>query len=83
MKLFQLTLITLLSYSISSNDTLNIDLLDLYKDLHQNPELSYKEFKTSKKLSLILKDLGYEVTNGVEVMGLLLYLRMVKVKLSC
>ena len=75
MKLFQLTLITLLSYSISSNDTLNIDLLDLYKDLHQNPELSYKEFKTSKKLSLILKDLGYEVTNGVGGNGVVALLK--------
>ena len=75
MKLFQLTLITLLSYSVSSNDTLNIDLLDLYKDLHQNPELSYKEFKTSKKLSLILKDLGYEVTNGVGGNGVVALLK--------
>jgi len=75
MKLFQLTLITLLSYSISSNDTLNIDLLDLYKDLHQNPELSYKEFKTSKKLSLILEELGYEVTNGVGGNGVVALLK--------
>ena len=75
MKLFQLTLITLLSYSISSNDTLNIDLLDLYKDLHQNPELSYKEFKTSKKLSLILEELGYEVTNGIGGNGVVALLK--------
>ena len=75
MKLFQLTLITLLSYSISSNDTLNIDLLDLYKDLHQNPELSYKEFKTSKKLSLILEELGYEVTDGVGGNGVVALLK--------
>jgi len=54
---------------------LNIDLLDLYKDLHQNPELSYKEFKTSKKLSLILKDLGYEVTNGVGGNGVVALLK--------
>ena len=75
MKLLQLILITLLSYSIASNDSLNIDLLDLYKDLHQNPELSYKEFKTSKKLSLILKDLGYEVTNGVGGNGVVALLK--------
>ena len=75
MKLFQLILITLLSYTISSNDTLNIDLLDLYKDLHQNPELSYKEFKTSKKLSLILEELGYEVTNGVGGNGVVALLK--------
>ena len=39
--------------------------MNLYKDLHQNPELSYKEFETAKKLSILLGDLGYEVTEGV------------------
>ena len=43
----------------------NINLINLYKDLHQNPELSYKEFETAKKLSILLGDLGYEVTEGV------------------
>jgi len=43
----------------------NINLMNLYKDLHQNPELSYKEFETAKKLSILLGDLGYEVTEGV------------------
>ena len=39
--------------------------MNLYEDLHQNPELSYKEFETAKKLSTLLGDLGYEVTEGV------------------
>lgn len=39
--------------------------MNLYEDLHQNPELSYKEFETAKKLSILLGDLGYEVTEGV------------------
>jgi hippurate hydrolase len=43
----------------------NINLMNLYKDLHKNPELSYKEFETAKKLSILLGDLGYEVTEGV------------------
>ena len=43
----------------------NINLMNLYEDLHQNPELSYKEFETAKKLSTLLGDLGYEVTEGV------------------
>lgn len=43
----------------------NINLMNLYEDLHQNPELSYKEFETAKKLSILLGDLGYEVTEGV------------------
>jgi len=39
-----------------------IDLLDLYKSLHSHPELSFQEKQTSAKLALILKNLGYKVT---------------------
>ncbi len=56
MKLFKLSLIILFSSVVLSDDVSDINLFDLYKDLHQNPELSYKEFKTSKKLSLILQE---------------------------
>ena len=36
----------------------------LYKDLHRNPELSLKEFETSKKMAAGLKAIGFEVTTG-------------------
>lgn len=36
-----------------------------YKDLHQNPELSFYEKNTSKKMALALKDLGFEVTENI------------------
>src|SRR5262245_41773538 len=46
----------------------------LYCDLHQNPELSNQEVKTSAKMAQRLKALGFEVTTGIGghgVVGLL------------
>ena len=37
----------------------------LYRHFHQYPELSFKEFKTSEKLSDELEKLGFEVTRDV------------------
>ena len=74
-KLFKLLLIALFSTSAFANSNSDINLLDLYKDLHSNPELSYKEYETSKKLSLILEELGYEVTNGVGGNGVVALLK--------
>ncbi|MFL5321521.1 MAG: amidohydrolase [Myxococcaceae bacterium] len=42
----------------------------LYCDLHQNPELSHQEVKTSAKLADSLKKLGYDVTTGVGGTGI-------------
>lgn len=44
-------------------------LVDLYKDLHANPELSFEEFETSKKLAARARALGFEVTEGVGKTG--------------
>lgn len=38
---------------------------DLYRTFHQNPELSFREIKTSKRLAAELKGLGFTVTTGV------------------
>ncbi|RLD36633.1 MAG: amidohydrolase [Bacteroidetes bacterium] len=38
---------------------------EIYIDLHQNPELSFMEFKTSEKMANKLKSLGFEVTTNV------------------
>lgn len=49
-------------------------LKKLYVHLHQNPELSYKEIKTGKKIADELKKLGFEVTapfGGYGVVGVL------------
>ena len=37
----------------------------LYQHFHQYPELSFKEFKTSEKLSGELERLGFKVTRNV------------------
>lgn len=37
----------------------------LYIDLHKNPELSFMEFNTSKKMADELKAIGFDVTTGV------------------
>jgi amidohydrolase len=41
------------------------DLHELYRDLHQHPELSLQEFRTAGVLADALRPLGYEVTTGV------------------
>jgi amidohydrolase len=38
---------------------------DIYTDLHQNPELSLMEIRTSTKMAEQLKKLGFEVTTGI------------------
>ncbi len=45
-------------------------LSELYKDLHQHPELSFHENRTADKLARELKSLGFEVTTGVGGTGL-------------
>ncbi|OQW48597.1 MAG: hypothetical protein A4S09_04150 [Proteobacteria bacterium SG_bin7] len=45
------------------------DLFAAYQDLHTNPELSFKEAKTSEKIAQNLKTLGYEVTKEVGKTG--------------
>ncbi len=46
--------------------------LELCKHLHQNPELSFHEFETAKRMARELNDLGFEVTEklgGNSVVG--------------
>ena len=48
--------------------------LELCKNLHENPELSFQEFETSKKLSAEMRENGFEVTDnfgGNNVVGIL------------
>jgi hippurate hydrolase len=50
------------------------EFLNLYKHLHQNPELSYQESETSKRIAEELKRAGAQVTQnvgGFGVVGLL------------
>src|SRR5262249_38256303 len=44
-------------------------LLELFKHLHQNPELSFQETKTAALVVKELKDLGFEVHTGIGKTG--------------
>lgn len=47
----------------------------IYRELHQNPELSLQEFKTAAKMAQALEKLGFEVTTGVGGNGVVGVLR--------
>lgn len=50
-------------------------LLELYRDLHAHPELSFQEEKTSAKLAGLIRALGFEVTEKVGKTGVVAVLR--------
>lgn len=50
-------------------------LMELYRDLHANPELSFEEHKTAAKLAKRMRDLGFEVTEGVGRTGVVSVMR--------
>lgn len=50
-------------------------LVELYRDLHANPELSFQEIETAKKLAVRARALGFEVTEGVGKTGVVAVLR--------
>lgn len=47
----------------------------LYQDLHAHPELAFEEVDTSRKLAQALRDLGFDVTEGLAKTGLVAMLR--------
>jgi hippurate hydrolase len=58
----------------AGRDELSEKLADLYRDLHQHPELSLQEYRTARLLADALRPLGFEVTErvgGTGVVGLL------------
>lgn len=50
-------------------------LIELYQDLHANPELSFEEFETAKKLATRARALGFEVTEDVGKTGVVAVMR--------
>ncbi len=59
---------------LAALDRIYADLETLYIDLHRTPELSLQEEKTAAKMAARLRDLGFEVTEGIGghgVVGLL------------
>jgi amidohydrolase len=47
----------------------SLRLVDMYKDLHQNPELGFMEVRTSGIIAKELKALGFEVITGIAKTG--------------
>lgn len=82
MKLLTTSLLILFASQVNANEV-NLSesvsktlpkLTTLYKYLHQNPELSYKEQKTGQRLAKELRALGFSVTEevgGFGVVGML------------
>ena len=64
-----LSRIFLVSFFLPTIAFTEVDLNELYIDLHQNPELSFQEEETSQKLAQLLKDMGFEVTPEVGGFG--------------
>lgn len=46
-------------------DDLESEIVNLRRTFHQNPELSWKEFKTAERIVAILKKEGLQVQNGI------------------
>jgi hippurate hydrolase len=43
--------------------------IEIFKDIHQNPELGFTEVRTSEIVAKELKALGYEVKTGIGKTG--------------
>jgi amidohydrolase len=50
-------------------------LVELYRDLHTNPELSYQEKQTAAKIAELWKTEGFEITTGVGGHGVVAILK--------
>lgn len=51
------------------------NLKALFEHFHKNPELSHREFETSKRLAGEIRNLGYDVTEGVGGTGVVAILK--------
>ncbi len=51
------------------------ELMELYRDLHANPELSFQEVETAAKLAKRVRALGFEVTEQVGQTGVVAVMR--------
>ena len=55
----------LIIYAVSLPLKSNEDFYEIYKYLHQNPELSLQEFETTKYLEDLLEEYGYEIITNI------------------
>lgn len=56
-------------------DKIEKEVIEWRRHLHENPELSNREFKTAEYVAKYLKDLGLEVTTGVAHTGVVAILK--------
>lgn len=56
-------------------DGMRSELEELYKDLHQHPELGLQEHRTAGKAAEALREAGYEVVDGIGGTGVVAVLR--------
>lgn len=61
--------------TVAEVEALEPELVTLYQDLHEHPELAFHEERTASLLAERLKALGFEVTTGVGKTGLVAILR--------
>ncbi|SUZ74474.1 uncharacterized protein METZ01_LOCUS27328 [marine metagenome] len=69
MKTLKKIIIAIFIVPIISLTVLGDEILDLYKHLHANPELSWQEYKTSDLLAEKMEELGFSVTKGFAKTG--------------
>jgi hippurate hydrolase len=78
-KVFQICLLLLTSVAVMAQPVKksrqlayadSVRLVDIYKDLHQNPELGFQEIRTSGIIAREMKALGYEVITGIAKTGI-------------
>jgi len=73
MKKFFLTVLvftfSLIGFAQQADQKLNKKVIQWRHEIHQNPELSNREFKTAEKVAAHLKSLGMEVQTGIAHTG--------------
>lgn len=50
-------------------------LMELYRDLHAHPELSFEEVRTAAKLAAMMREMGFDVTEKVGKTGVVSVMR--------
>jgi amidohydrolase len=65
----------LLQHSFDYLETVYSEMVDIRRDLHMNPELSFQEKRTPEFIANYLKDLGLEVRTNVGGRGIVGYLK--------
>jgi amidohydrolase len=75
--IFVLLSLPIFSYANFEQDIKDVEskVIEWRRDLHQNPELSNREFRTAKVVSEHLKSLGMEVKTGIAHTGVIGYLK--------